>query len=183
MTIGILTTAAAMYHMTSFDAQVPFKTVMWARVYQAMALPLFFVPLNTIAYSDLPPGKSNNASALLNLCRNLGGGIGISAATTILDRRSQFHFSVLSAHFNNFDLPFRHQLKLMTSQFSGGGLNTSQAMHQAMAVMRSEAQTQALLLSYLDVFKIMSIGCVIVALLVLMTKRIRPGQHVEAPAH
>src|SRR6185437_12152032 len=78
MAAGLLITAGAMYHLTSFDTTVTFGQLSWARVYQAVGLPLFFVPLNTIAYGDLPPGKSNNASALMNLMRNLGGGVGIS---------------------------------------------------------------------------------------------------------
>ena len=43
----------------------------------------------------MPPEKSNNFSALLNLSRNLGGSFGISIAQALLNDRMQFHQSVL----------------------------------------------------------------------------------------
>ena len=107
MAVGLLVTAASMWYLAGFNTNVPFWHLAWARVFQAVGLPLFFVPLNTIAYSGLPPGKSNNASALLNLMRNLGGGIGISIAVTILARRQQFHQNRLGSHFTRYDFPFR----------------------------------------------------------------------------
>ena len=39
-------------------------------------------------YAYIPPGKNNNASALVNLARNIGGSVGISLVTTFLDRRT-----------------------------------------------------------------------------------------------
>ena len=85
MVYGIVVTALAMWHMSTFNLQVTFSQLFWARVYQAMALPFFFIPINTVAYSDLPPGRSNHASALINLMRNLGGSTGIAIAVLLLD--------------------------------------------------------------------------------------------------
>ena len=91
MAFGLLMTAGSMFYLTGFNTQVSFEHVVWVRVFQCIGLPLFFIPLNTIAYGNLPPGKNNNASALMNLMRNLGGGIGISIASTLLIRRTQLH--------------------------------------------------------------------------------------------
>ena len=49
------------------------------------------MPINTVAYSYLPPDKNNAASGLINLARNVGASVGISFVTTMLDRRTQFH--------------------------------------------------------------------------------------------
>ena len=54
------------------------------RVLQSAALPFLFVPINTLAFLDIPPDKTNNASALINLARNFGGSIGIAFASTVL---------------------------------------------------------------------------------------------------
>ena len=71
-----------------------------ARIIQGTGLAFLFVPINTVAYSYLPPEKNNAASGLINLARNVGGSVGISFVTTMLDRRTQFHRAQLSAHLN-----------------------------------------------------------------------------------
>ena len=45
---------------------------MWAQVSAASGLAFLFVPINLAAYASLPPEKSNDASAMMNLARNNG---------------------------------------------------------------------------------------------------------------
>ena len=81
----------ALFHMTRFDTNIDFRTVATARIFQAIGLAFLFVPINTAAYAFIPRNKSNAASGLINLARNIGGSIGISLVTTMLARRAQFH--------------------------------------------------------------------------------------------
>src|SRR6202000_2689935 len=108
---GFLISAISMYHMAGFNTDVSFKYIAVARMFQAMGFAFLFVPIQTLAYSDLPPGKSNNASALINLMRNLGGSVGISVGTTLLVRRSQIHQNYLGYHLTPTALPFQHPLQ------------------------------------------------------------------------
>src|SRR6202050_2744381 len=73
MLFGLAMLSFSLFHMTSFDLSVDFRTVMFARVYQALGLAFLFVPINTAAYSGLPRDKNNAASGLMNLARNIGG--------------------------------------------------------------------------------------------------------------
>jgi hypothetical protein len=86
--LGLLIEAFALYHMSQLSLQMAYSDVVWARIIQASGLAFVFVPITTVAYVGLPPGKNNNASALINLMRNLGGSFGISLAQTWLARRS-----------------------------------------------------------------------------------------------
>jgi MFS transporter, DHA2 family, multidrug resistance protein len=175
MMTGLIITSWAVYHLTTFDTEVSFAYMARARVYQCIGLPLFFLSLNNIAYGDLPPGKSNNASALLNLWRNLGGSVGIAVAVTLLERRAQLHQDRLVSHLTPYDPAFVARLKQL-----GGPLATPyNASPQALLTIYRQMETQANMLSYLDVFKIMSIGCLVVVALVLMLRRVKLG---EAPA-
>jgi len=176
MAAGLLITAGAMYHLTSFDTTVTFGQLSWARVYQAVGLPLFFVPLNTIAYGDLPPGKSNNASALMNLMRNLGGGVGISIAVMLLERRTQFHANRLSSHLTPYDFAFTDRLHHAASSLMAHGVSAANATTQALAGIYADLQQQALMLSYLDVFRIMMYGCLVVLALVMFLRNVRKGE-------
>ncbi len=91
MLFGLSMLSFSLFHMTTFDLGVDFRTVTMARVFQAMGLAFLFVPINTAAYSGLPRDKNNAASGLMNLARNIGGSVGISFVTTGLARRAQVH--------------------------------------------------------------------------------------------
>jgi len=50
-------------------------------------LPFLFIPLSAVSYVGVPPDRTNEASAMINLMRNLGGSVGVSFTTTMLQQR------------------------------------------------------------------------------------------------
>ena len=162
MASGLAVLTLSLVMMSGFTAQIAFHHLIWARLIQCVGLPLFFIPLNTIAYSNLPPGKSNQASAMMNLMRNLGGSIGIAVATTLLVRRAQVHQAYLAASATRANLPLMHRLH------ANGGFTP-----RALLGFYNEIQVQATMLSYLDVFRILTVACVIVIGVVLLLRRVR----------
>jgi DHA2 family multidrug resistance protein len=183
MFVGLSLVSLSMFHLTGFNTQMSFNHLAMARVYQCIGLPLFFVPLNTIAYSDLPKGKSNNASALMNLMRNLGGGVGISVAITLLERRTQLHTDRLVSNTSMYSTAFRNQLAHMTHLFRMQGVGPSQARTQALLALNRTLQQQAEMLSYLDIFKILAIGCLCVVGLVLFLRKINRSDKAGPVGH
>ena len=183
MFVGLSLTSAAMFHLTGFNAQVSFHHLAIARVYQCIGLPLFFVPLNTIAYSDLPKGKSNNASALMNLMRNLGGSVGISVAITLLERRTQFHLNRLVSHTTIFDHAFRRSVGNLTAVFIKAGSGPTAGHTQALMLLNRTVEQQAEMNSYLDIFKVMAVGSLAVLVLVIFLKKIHHGVKAPDGAH
>jgi len=168
---GLAVLVGAMMYMSGFNTDVTFGHLAWARLIQCAGLPFFFIPLNTIAYGNLPPGKSNSASAMMNLMRNLGGGIGISVASTLLTRRTQVHQAYLAAHLT------RAQPALVQHMDSLGGFT-----QKNIVALYNTVVTQATMLSYLDIFKILTVACLIVMGLVLCLKRVdlhKPTPHVH----
>ena len=77
----------------------------WSRIYLGIGLPLIFIPITTASYDGIPPDKTDQASALINVARNFGGSIGVSLAQTVLARREQFHQSRLVEHVGSWN-PF-----------------------------------------------------------------------------
>jgi DHA2 family multidrug resistance protein len=145
---------------------VAFGNLMWARVMQCLGLPLFFIPLNTIAYGNLPPGKSNSASSMMNLMRNLGGSIGIAVAATLLVRRTQVHQAYLAAAATRTYPPLVHHMGAI------GGFTRKNLLG-----FYNEVQVQAAMLSYLDVFRILTVVCMMVIGAVLLLRRVRRDHH------
>ena len=72
MIFGFFMQFVACSYCTNYDLNVSFNKIVFGRCLQTFSLAFLFTPINTIAYSGLPPDKSNNASALINLMRNYG---------------------------------------------------------------------------------------------------------------
>jgi DHA2 family multidrug resistance protein len=76
--IGAVLIALSMYDMTNVYGDLDFWFMARSRMLLGVGLPLIFVPIIAASYDRLPPGKTDQASALLNAARNTGGSIGIS---------------------------------------------------------------------------------------------------------
>ncbi|HTR41920.1 MAG TPA: DHA2 family efflux MFS transporter permease subunit [Pseudomonadales bacterium] len=160
---GFILSALALDHLCNLEPGASFKKLALARMYQGLGFAFLFVPIQTLAYSNLPKGKSNKASALINLMRNLGGSVGISVGTTLLARRSQVHQTYLVSHLTSTATPFQNQLHSLSSQLAGRGVDTVDASHRALATISTAMQRQAAMLSYLDVFVVLMVGSLIAA--------------------
>lgn len=88
---ALLTQGVAMWNMGTLDTQMSFDDAATARLIQSISLPFLFIPITAMAYVGLDPRFNNQASALLNAARNLGGTFGISLVQTMLARESQIH--------------------------------------------------------------------------------------------
>ena len=163
--------------MTDFYLGVSFGHMMRMRMLQMAAMAFLFVPINTLAFRDIPPEQTNNASALINLARNLGGSIGISFMSTLLTRRSQFHQSRLVEQVQNLN-PAYPDFARQFGSVVGGAPDSSTTL----AGIYQQVVQQAQLLSYLDDFKVL--GVVFLALLPLLLL-VKPGKGggAAAPAH
>jgi MFS transporter, DHA2 family, multidrug resistance protein len=159
--VGLLVGGLSLVWMTNFYLGISFGWLVCARMVQAAALAFLFIPINVMAFRDVPASKTNNASALINLARNFGGSIGISVASTMLTRREQFHQSrivELMQGMNPAYSGYTHQL--------AAALGSSPNSQMTLAAVYQNAVQQATLLSYLDDFKLLAI--VFLALLPLL---------------
>jgi DHA2 family multidrug resistance protein len=152
---GLSMLSFSLFHMTNFNLEIDFKTAVMARVLQAVGLAFLFVPINTAAYAYLPREKNNAASGLMNLARNIGGSVGISFVTTMLDRRSQKHLSDLTSHLTGANAQFQAMLHGIAQQLVSHGASPADAQRQAYAVIQNMVQRQATMLAYLDNFHIL----------------------------
>ena len=167
---AFLVTSFGLYHLSGFNTAISFKTIALARILQVAGVAFLFVPIQTLVYSDLPQGKSNNASALINLMRNLGGSVGVSLGTTLLVRRSQIHQQTLVSHLTATAPGFQQELARLTHRFVAHGTDRVEAGRQALATVMHQVQTQAAMMSYLDIFVILMLGCLVAAALSVFLK-------------
>jgi len=149
---SLLGIATALYVNSGLDLNISFWDVSFSRMIQVLWLPLVFIPLSAVQFTGIPPKENNNASAIINLMRNLGGSWGVSVATTELQRRTQFHFERLGESITPF------------SGFPQG--------HDFSAIGKL-VQTQSSILSYLDVFWLLGLVAAIVCPLALFLPNVK----------
>jgi DHA2 family multidrug resistance protein len=147
----------ALMYMGHLDTDLTFADAARARMFQAVGIPFLFVPISLIAYVGLKPEESNQASAMMNVARNLGGTIGISSVQTILAQRQQFHQARLVEGLNPLNPNYVAGLSRLTQGLVGQGQSMVDAPQQALGTLYATAQRQAAMLSYLDVFHVLMI--------------------------
>jgi MFS transporter, DHA2 family, multidrug resistance protein len=175
LVFGLVVLSASLFHMAGFDLLIDFRTVAMARVFQAAGMAFLFVPINTAAYAFLPREKNNAASGLMNLGRNIGGSVGISLVTTMLDRRTQVHMHDLSHNLSAANPAFRSMLQGATQAMRAHGANAAFATQQAYALIASTVQRQAAMQAYLDDFQLLGIAILAMVPLVFLMKKGKPG--------
>ena len=148
---GLLVEALALLNMCGLSTDMGFWDASFARVWQAAGLPFLFIPITTASYVGLAPEKTNQASALLNVARNLGGTIGISSVQTLLAQREQFHQSRLVENLNPLNPLYTQRLD-SSMQALQGRLGGPAAREGSLAALYQTVTRQAAMQSYIDVF-------------------------------
>ena len=159
----------AFWNYTHLDTQLSFGSVAAARAFQAFSLPFLFVPITSIAYVGLKPNESNQASALMNVMRNLGGSIGISMIQTLTEQRQQFHQARYVEALNPLNPSYVQGLGQMSQQLQANGQPAAFANQQALGQLYNQLNQQVGMMSYNDAFRmLMFITLCCLPLLLLM---------------
>jgi len=172
---GASIAALSMWHLTGITGDINYGYAALARVYLAVGLPLLFLPITTASYDGLPPDKTNQASALINVARNIGGSMGVALAQSALAQRQQFHQSRLVEHIAPSDLGYQQTIDAVTRYFQSQGSNASDAAGQALAWVGQTLQQQVDFLAYIDVFWLLAMIGVVMVPIALSLKHIDLG--------
>jgi MFS transporter, DHA2 family, multidrug resistance protein len=176
--LGATIVAFSMWHLTGLSGDITYGYAAMSRIFLALGLPFLFLPVTTASYDGVPPDKTNQASALINVARNIGGSMGVALAQTILAQRQQFHQSRLIEHAAPSDLGYQQTIETMTRFFQAQGSNASDAASQAVAWVGRTLQQQVDLLAYIDVFWTLAV----VAVLMIPTAAVLRPINLNAPA-
>jgi DHA2 family multidrug resistance protein len=180
--IGLLISAAALYHLSSFSLDVDYSTFMWARIYQTIGLGFLFIPINTVAFVGMPRAKTSLASAIINLSRNIGGSFGISLVTTVLARESQRHQNYLVGHATPLDPAYQARIDQLSALLVQKGHSAGEALRMAEGLVYDTVQTHATMLAYLDDFRLLAIVFFLLTPCVLLLRKSKEGGPAP-PAH
>jgi DHA2 family multidrug resistance protein len=178
---GLTVVALSMWHMTSLSPDANFGFFAWGRVYQTVGLPLLFIPILSSSYDGLPPNKTDQASALINVVRNVGGSTGISLANTVLTNSEQIHQNYLTDQLVPSSPAYQQMMQDAIAYFSNVA-SPPDAQQRAYALIEQIVQQQAVLLSYIDVFALCALIAAVLAPLGFVMLRPQPTAGPETRA-
>ncbi len=173
--VGAVLIALSMYVMTNVYGDLGFWFMARSRMLFGLGVPLVFIPIVAASYDGLPPGKTDQASAMLNAARNTGGSLGISLVQNVLWDREQFHQSMLVGQALPSGVQYQDTLHQMTNYFVAQGSGLWQAQHQAIQWVGQQVQAQASYLGYMDAFWLLTLISLAAVPLALTLRKVKLG--------
>ncbi|HEX5230471.1 MAG TPA: DHA2 family efflux MFS transporter permease subunit [Bryobacteraceae bacterium] len=171
---GLVILAVGMYRLSALSLQAGFWTFVFTWTISRAGMPFLFVPINVMAFAYVPREKTNNATGLINLMRNMGGSVGISLVTATQTRMAQISQSNLASHMTSMNPLFAARVKSMTGAMVAAGSDPVQAAHQAQAMMYGQLLRQSSMISYINVFRVLAWICVALIPLMFVMKPSKP---------
>lgn len=162
---ALLTQAGALWYMTGWNTDISFHDASMGRLISAIGLPFLFIPINSAAYVGLRPDQTNEASALLNVARNIGGSLGIGLAQAILLSRDQFHQARIVENLDPMNPAYVEGINRLNQSLDNGGAIAS------LSALYQQVGQQARMMSYIDVFHVMMIVVLVIAPLGLLLRQ------------
>jgi MFS transporter, DHA2 family, multidrug resistance protein len=180
--LGFSFTVAALsfFYYSGMTTQTDYFHFALARAFQGFGYAFMFVPVTQLAYSYLPKNKNNKGSSLTNLCRNWGGSFGIAFVTTMLERRTEYHQSVLVSSLTSADASVRQFVTTSSHFLVTRGSSTPDAIHQAYGLVGSTMTQQATMLAFMDCFHLLALVVLIGLPLAFMARHFEVGKAVGA---
>jgi DHA2 family multidrug resistance protein len=181
ITFGCLVGSVALFVMAGWNLGLDYRHAVTARMLQSFGLAFLFIPINVAAFAYVPKEKTNMGTGIINLARNIGASVGIATVTTMLDRRSQFHMARLTEKANELSAAYHNTLNGLQFKLVAAGSTSAHANAQAHAFVYGTIQRQAVMLAFLDNFKMLGIVFFAVIPFLLLMKK--PKLHGNVPVH
>ena len=178
---GLVVGALTLFWLGQLNLNAGYWDVFWPQFVQGLGLSLIFVPLTTISMDAIPRERMGNATSLFNLMRNLGGSIGIAVTGTMLSREAQAYTNVLGAHVDAYSMRAQQTLQGLTQSFMTAGSDAVTASQRAYAAMFGMVSRQAMMVAFVDVFRLLGIMFLLLLPLILVMRR--PKGAPAAGAH
>jgi DHA2 family multidrug resistance protein len=177
ITFGCIVSASALFVMAGWDLGLDYGHAVRARMLQSFGLAFLFIPINVAAFAYVPREKSNMGTGIINLARNIGASVGIATVTTMLDRRAQFHQSRLMEGVNDYSASYHNMLNGLQTKLVAAGSTVAHASAQAHGMIYNTVQRQAVMLAFIDNFKMLGVVffAIIPVLLLMRKPRVAAG--------
>lgn len=148
MAFGMAIVAIAQWMMTGYSLQMDERPIIITGLIQGFGMGFVMVPMNLLAFVTLPAEIRTSGTAMWSLSRNIGASIMIAMFTALAARNLQISHSDLANELGFARFPFLQGG--MTEQF---GIPNETVL----VMLDSEVNRQAMMITYIDSFWLMTI--------------------------
>ena len=148
MSIGYLVAASGTWSMTYWALTMDVQPILLASFLQGFGFGLIVTPMNVLALAMLPAALRPDGSSLSGLFRNLGGSVGVSIIVTMLARGQQNSHAAIAANVSSDIVPGL-DVPALVDRVPGMGAGV-------IAMIDGEVSRQAMMISFLDSFHVLT---------------------------
>jgi len=172
-TVAFAAFAASYWMRSELNTNAGFSDFVIPLMVQGIAMSTFFLAMLTILLDGIPPERLPSATGLSNFARIVAGGFAASIITTSWDRREALHQGHLAEAVGT-GMPW---------QMARAGLERMGMTDvQAAAAVTRQMVGQAYLLASTELFRISAWLCIVLGVLVWITRRPHPSGAAHAAA-
>jgi DHA2 family multidrug resistance protein len=179
--LGFLGFALSCWQLTYMTDQWDFWELFVPQILRGVSLMLCMVPINNLALGTLSPEKLKGGSGLYNLMRNLGGAVGLAMINTLLIKRSVLHYERMSEGLNWANAKAVTELQAMQKGMAASGLADPQT--GALAQLSGLVRKQATVMSFIDVFTLLTLLFAVLSLLAVAMQKPAPRGAAAGGGH
>jgi DHA2 family multidrug resistance protein len=180
--IGIALFALSSFVNADLTHDVGVNELIVPQVIRAVAFPFFAVPLFQLAIGGLSLRDTADAASLSNICRNLGGSIGIALLSTVTQSREQVHFAAIAERVTANAGATASRIDQLAAVFAQRTGDAATAPIQAVARIAGEMHREATVMAYSDAFMTLGILLLLSIPAVFLLPNADPSDEL-APGH
>lgn len=179
----IINAAFVWWSSTLLTTSTPEDAFFWPLLIRGIGTGLLFVPLSNLTLGGLLGKDIGQASGLSNMIRQLGGSISVALIGTMTERFSAQHRADIMLHITPDNPLLIQRLKSYSAALSAYGTDINKMTTQGYAILSGAVQKEAMILSYIDIFRYFVILIIISLPLVLIAKNYKVDASAQGGGH
>ncbi|WP_336279621.1 DHA2 family efflux MFS transporter permease subunit [Bartonella sp. CB175] len=172
LALGFAGFAYGTWQATYITDNWSFWELLEPQIFRGASVILCMVPISNIAFGSLPQDQIKNASGLFNLTRNLGGAVGLAIISTLITRRTDFHYQQLADTVHWGNIQATNILSKLSMYFSSA---SSDPHALSLLQLFNMVRKQAMVMALSDIFFIITILFIILTCSSIFLKKIPPS--------
>jgi DHA2 family multidrug resistance protein len=154
----------------------------WMLIVRGVGLGMLFIPVTTLALSNLKGQEIGQGAAFTGMMRQLGGAFGIAGITTFMARQNMEYRSDLVSKLDVNNPMVQERINALQHRFISQGMTPDVALKHGYKLLDLSIGKQAVVLTYMDAFLYLGVLFLICIPFVLMVrgKKVKKEDLAEA---
>jgi DHA2 family multidrug resistance protein len=168
---GIVFFSIGAYEMSHFTLQTTSSGIYTAIMIQGVGFSCLFVPLTTVALTNIPRHRMADATGMNSLLRQIGGSIGLAIFATTLTRYAVHAKAAIAAHVTETRPEVMQRIVAAQSALEARGIDPVSARRAGLASLYGAVARQATVMAFEKIFLLAGIAFLVVLPLLIFLRR------------